>query len=245
MFLPKISIITVTYNAEKYIERTILSVVSQTYSNIEYIIVDGASKDKTLDVIAKYNAHSVLVSEPDNGLYDAMNKGLERATGDYVWFINAGDIINSSETLEVIIQNGNGADFLYGNTVVIDEFGNIKPYHKIKPDESVMNYKKFINGMVVCHQSMLVKRMLAARYDFSRFKIACDIEWCIKSAKNCHSFKDINIVISKFLDGGVSQQNRLKAVKERFWICIKHFGWASTILQQIKIGLNYFLKFKT
>lgn len=246
MTSPKVSIITITYNAEKYIERTILSVCSQTYKNIEYIIVDGASKDNTLHIIENYksNIHT-LISEPDKGLYDAMNKGLAVATGDYVWFMNAGDVIFDENTLFNIIQHSGGEDFIYGDTIVIDENGNTKPYHKQKPLDSTLSYKSFINGMIICHQSILVKRTLAATYDFSHFKLACDIEWCIKTVKNCKTFRDTNIVISKFLDGGVSQNNRMKAVKERFWISVKHFGLVNTIIQHVSIGINYLFKYQS
>ncbi|MDR2684094.1 MAG: glycosyltransferase, partial [Prevotellaceae bacterium] len=98
-----LSIITVTYNAEKHIERTLKSVINQTYSEIEYIIIDGKSTDKTLEKISKYkNSKFKIISEHDNGLYDAMNKGLRLATGDFVWFINAGDAIFASDTTKKI-----------------------------------------------------------------------------------------------------------------------------------------------
>ena len=89
---PKFSIITVTYNAAKVLEDTIQSIVTQTYKNLEYIIVDGGSTDETLDIIHKYQEHiTTVISEPDQGLYDAMNKGIKLATGDYLCFLNAGD----------------------------------------------------------------------------------------------------------------------------------------------------------
>jgi len=103
---PTFSIITVTYNAERWLERTILSVLSQSYPNIEFIIVDGASKDGTVDIIKQYEPGiASWVSEPDKGLYDAMNKGLRMATGDYVWFINAGDTLYTSDTLQSIVAS--------------------------------------------------------------------------------------------------------------------------------------------
>ena len=101
---PKFSIITVTYNAGKVLEDTIQSVVFQTYRNMEYIIVDGGSKDNTLEVAEKYRNHiSQLISEPDKGLYDAMNKGIRLATGNYICFLNAGDELHENETLQKIV----------------------------------------------------------------------------------------------------------------------------------------------
>ncbi|KAA6309028.1 putative glycosyltransferase, partial [termite gut metagenome] len=99
-FTPKFSIITVTYNARKVLENTIRSVISQTYRNIEYIIIDGASEDDTLSFIGKYRPYiHILVSEPDGGLYEAMNKGIAYATGDYLCFLNAGDGFHAEDTL--------------------------------------------------------------------------------------------------------------------------------------------------
>ena len=239
---PLISVITVTFNAEKYIERTLLSVVNQSYPSIEYIIVDGASKDNTLSIIEGYNSKiSQLVSSPDKGLYDAMNKGIDLATGDFIIFMNAGDEFESQSTIERAFLNYKNEDFVYGGTQVITEDGKIKSYHKKKPTQSEISYRSFINGMVVCHQSMFVRRSCAEKFDFSEFKLACDIDWVIRSLKNCKSFKDSGIIISRFLDGGVSQSNKKTAIRERFWICIKHFGWIATLFQQVKIGIRYIL----
>ena len=127
---PLFSIITVTYNAEKVLERTLRSVAEQSYARIEYIVIDGASTDGTMEIVTSYKSQSPglvrfeVISEPDKGLYDAMNKGLRVATGDYVWFLNAGDTLQSPETVarlaEVAERNGM-PDILYGETDVVDE----------------------------------------------------------------------------------------------------------------------------
>ena len=123
--LPTFSIITVTYNAGKVLEDTIQSVISQTYRNVEYIIVDGNSKDNTLEIIGKYPKHvSKMVSEPDKGLYDAMNKGIRMATGDYLCFLNAGDKFHEKETLQQIaetLKDKDLPDVIYGETAIVDE----------------------------------------------------------------------------------------------------------------------------
>ena len=122
---PKFSIITVTYNAEKVLEDTIQSVIAQTYHHIEYIIVDGASKDGTLSIINRYRSHiHTVVSEPDKGLYDAMNKGIALASGDYLCFLNAGDCFHEDDTLQQMVHTINGnelPDILYGETAIVDK----------------------------------------------------------------------------------------------------------------------------
>ena len=102
---PTFSIITITYNAVRLVEQTLLNVLSQSYPNIEYIVIDGGSTDGTVDIIRRYESGlAYWVSEPDKGIYDAMNKGLQKATGDYVWFINAGDTLCSSDTVQSVVS---------------------------------------------------------------------------------------------------------------------------------------------
>lgn len=121
---PKFSVITVTYNAEKVLEDTVQSVISQTYHHVEYIIIDGASKDGTLEIVNRYRDRiHQLVSEPDKGLYDAMNKGIALATGDYLCFLNAGDSFHEDDTLQKMVHSINGndlPDILYGETALVD-----------------------------------------------------------------------------------------------------------------------------
>ena len=122
---PKISVITISYNAEKEIEKTILSVISQTYSNIEYLIIDGASKDDTMVIVNKYKDRiSHIVSEPDKGIYDAMNKGVKYATGEWIVMMNAGDIFNNESVLQNIMNNiPEGKSFLYSDFYIVGSDG--------------------------------------------------------------------------------------------------------------------------
>ena len=128
MHNPKFSIITVTYNAGKTLEKTIQSIISQSYRNVEYIIVDGKSKDNTLQIADTYKQGiHCIVSEPDKGLYDAMNKGIRLATGDYLCFLNAGDKFHDNDTLQRMVdslKDGELPDVLYGKTAIVDENGN-------------------------------------------------------------------------------------------------------------------------
>ena len=123
---PTFSIITITYNAVRLVEQTLLNVLSQSYPNIEYIVIDGGSTDGTVDIIRRYESGlAYWVSEPDKGIYDAMNKGLQKATGDYVWFINAGDTLCSSDTVQSVVSRWQKRkalpDIIYGETNIVDE----------------------------------------------------------------------------------------------------------------------------
>ena len=124
----QLSIITITYNAEQYLERTIQSIINQSDQDFEYIIIDGKSKDGTLQIAEKYKSRvNKLISEPDKGLYDAMNKGLKNASGDFVWFMNAGDEINDNQAVEKIYKAiSDKIDVLYGDTFFVDDDGNIQ-----------------------------------------------------------------------------------------------------------------------
>jgi len=234
--LPKVSIITVSYNAEPYIERTIKSVQEQTYPNIEYLIIDGASKDGTMDIVYRYNeVVSILVSERDKSLYDAMNKGIQRATGDYIWFMNAGDRIAHPETLEQAITGAGDADFIYGKTIRVTEDGEEHPWHKEHPKAATLTWKSFGEGMVVCHQSMLVRRSLAPLYDDANWKHVADIDWCLKVMKRVNRAHDTGAVMSLFLEGGFSNQTKRASLKERFRVVRAHLGLGGALLSHLRI----------
>ncbi|GIV35166.1 MAG: glycosyl transferase [Chitinophagales bacterium] len=233
---PKLSIITVCFNAEQFLERTIESIVSQTYPHLEYILVDGGSTDGTLSVIKKYERHiGRWHSEPDQGLYDAMNKGMRMATGDYLWFMNAGDRIYGPQTVKQIFRDSHNEDFIYGNVVRIDENGNERKWHKPIPPQGKLTARSFINGMVICHQSMIVKKSLAPEFNL-KWKIANDIDWSIRVLKQCRTTLFLNIPFCYFLEGGYSARNRWLAVTERFHITREHFGLLPALMQQFKIA---------
>ncbi len=225
----KISIITVTYNAANVLEPTILSVIAQDYPHIEYIIVDGNSSDNTIDIIKKYEKHiSKWISEPDQGLYDAMNKGLQMATGDYVMFLNAGDRLAYPTVLSEVFQQCGGADFIYGGVLRVDEKGYYRPWHKRYPLPEKLSYKSFLKGMVICHQTMIVKRQLAPMYDL-RWQLSADIDWSIRLMKQVKTKCYFNNVLVYFQMGGVSARRRKQAWKERWQLLQKHFGFFPTL----------------
>jgi hypothetical protein len=166
-----------------------------------------------------------------------MNKGLEAATGDYVWFLNAGDVIESNDTLSLAINNSNYADILYGETNIIDEQGKVLGTRtqlttRKLPQQLTIN--DFKNGMVVNHQALIVKRNIAVKYNLL-YAILGDYDWVIRSLKNAKTVKNTGIIISRFLQGGVSTKRQKFALQERFKVSVHHFGLASTLFHHALI----------
>ena len=244
MTTPKISVITVVYNGEEHIGRTIESVIGQTSEQIEYIIIDGKSTDKTLDIIAGFKGVDLLVSEPDSGLYDAMNKGLMAATGEYVWFLNSGDQIYSNNTVEMMIAGLEGVpDIIYGGTMIIDEKQNEIGDRRLKPPDQ-LTWKSFRQGMVVCHQSIIVKREVAPAYNLN-YRLSADFDWAIRSVKKAAQIHNTNLILSRFLEGGLTDHNIKAGLKERFKIMGRFYGLIPTILRHFVFGIrltNYYLR---
>lgn len=221
-FTPKISIITVVFNGEKVLEKTMQSVFSQTYDNIEYVIIDGGSTDDTLNIISKYKDRiTYWSSEPDRGIYEAMNKGLKNSTGDYVWFLNAGDEIYAADTLQKVFSH-KPADAYYGDVGYIDEKGEDLGTRTLKSPPEELSWKEMIRGMVVSHQSFIVRKDYAVNYDL-RYKYTADVDWMIRTLKNCRTVLNTKLILSKFLVGGFSKKNIISSNRERFSILRKHF----------------------
>lgn len=243
MKLPVVSIITITYNASRWLERTILSILSQSYSNIEYIIIDGGSTDGTVDIIKQYaSGISYWVSEPDKGIYDAMNKGLQKATGDYVWFINAGDSLYTSDTVQRVVSLVQKKkvlpDIIYGETSIIDEDGNSQGRRRLKaPDK--LSWKSFRMGMLVCHQSFITKRTIVPLYDLA-YRYSSDFDWCIRCMKQAKSIYNTRMVLSNFLEGGVSTTQRKASLKERYDVMCKYYGIVSTSLLHVWFAMRFY-----
>lgn len=235
---PKISIITVVFNGRSVIERTIKSVLQQSYSQIEYIIIDGGSTDGTNDIIKNYQSKiAVTTSEKDNGIYDAMNKGLRLATGDYVLFLNAGDELYAADTITNVFSLSANADVYYGNTIVVDTAGKELGDRRLKPPAQ-LNWKSLKYGMCVSHQSFIAKRTLCDFYNLD-YSISADIDWVINILKQSSKIVYSNNYISKFLEGGISNKSRTKALKERFAIMVNHYGFFQTLWNHLFILLRY------
>jgi len=239
-----ITVITVVFNGEDHIARTIESVLDQSYKNIEYLIVDGKSTDRTLEIVGSYKGVDRVISEPDSGLYDAMNKGLKAATGEYVWFLNSGDQIYSKDTVELMVAGLNGTpDIIYGGTMIIDEEQNEVGDRRLKPPAR-LTWKSFRQGMVVCHQSILVRKVLAPEFNLE-YRLSADIDWAIRAARGAGQIHNSNLVLSRFLEGGLTSSNIKAGLKERFKIMRQFYGLMPTIFRHFGFGFrltNFYLK---
>jgi glycosyltransferase involved in cell wall biosynthesis len=238
---PTISIITVVYNGGDLLARTINSIRRQKFKNIEYIIIDGGSADTTLEVIkANLDMVNFWVSESDEGLYDAMNKGLKAASGKYVWFINAGDEIYDEYTLAGIFdpEKDDETDIYYGSAVIIDSTGQEVGLRRQKLPGK-LNWRSLKNGMVVSHQSFIVKRSIAPNYNL-RYKCSADIDWVIASLKIAVKIVNTQKNLSRFLEGGRSRQTIIPSLKERFVIMTEYYGLIPTLWYHIPIAFRFF-----
>ena len=237
--MTKISIITVVYNSEKYIRRTIESIVGQDYPAIEYIIIDGKSKDTTMQIVNEYRDRiAVIVSEPDKGLYDAMNKGLRLATGSYVLYINSGDALSSPTLLSDIFNNVPAdSDVIYGDTQITDEDGNILHNRRHRPPEQ-LTWRDYKRGMLVCHQSFIAKRTLCDEYD-TNYRYAADYDWCLNILLKSRVVTNYGKDISLFMDGGQTKRTIVPGLKERYRIMCKYYGKAKATFWNFILGVKF------
>jgi glycosyltransferase involved in cell wall biosynthesis len=228
IFLPLITIITVVLNGVSTLEDTIKSVIHQTYPNIEYIIIDGGSTDGTIDIIKKYeNYLDYWVSEPDRGIYNAMNKGIKLANGYYINFMNSGDYFVDNNTINEIFKKIDirYCDIIYGNTLLSHE----KQFFRCIPK----SLKKLTKGMVFIHQSSFSKRelFLEELYD-ENFMLSADYKWFMImyfSRKKNFCYKDIYISVFDG-DNGIGSKKIFQASFENFKIRLKILGIKSSFI---------------
>lgn len=231
----KISIITVTYCAEATLERTLQSVAEQTYTDIEHLVIDGASKDGTL-AIARRFPHVKVVSEPDRGLYDAMNKGIGLATGEFLCFLNAGDRLHSADTIaRVAAAAESSTAVVYGDTAIVDGDGQFLYRRRLAPPER-LTWRSFRQGMLVCHQAFYVNRAVVQPYDL-HYRFSADFDWCIRCMKEGErrGMRNVEVkeYVADYLNEGMTTANHKASLLERFGIMVRHYGWVSTIAQHI------------
>ena len=230
------SIITIVYNAEKLIHGTMQSVLNQTFTNYEYIVVDGNSKDATFKIVQDFQEKHPLsikaISEPDRGLYDAMNKGLARATGDFVLFLNAGDHLFEPTTLEKIAASITpNTDILFGETMLVnDERQHIGTRSNLTVQKlpNKLTWRSLHLGMVVCHQSFLASRKLTSPY--IEGNLAADIDWVMKCLKNAQNPTNTHTIISEYLMGGVSKKQHQQSLKDRYAVLKTHYGFLPNLI---------------
>ncbi len=237
----KISIITVCFNAEALIEQTLRSVVDQNFTSKQYLIIDGNSTDSTLEIVSQYReAIDQIVSEPDGGIYDAMNKGLSLATGEYVLFLNAGDQLFSNQTLETLFALDD-ADIYYGETTLINDKQEVlgtRSELTTRPLPRNLNVRSFLNGQPVSHQSFIVRRELIGNFDL-QFQCSADIDWMIRAVRNAKIIRNSGITISRYLLGGTSDRKLKKCWIERARILLRYFNPMLVLLAHFKFALRY------
>lgn len=249
----KVSIITVCKNAQDTIGRTIQSVISQDYQDIEYLIIDGDSTDETLNTVNQYRRKiNVVISEADKGLYYAMNKGIERSTGDIIYFLNAGDMLFKANTISKVVK-------AFEKTHVDIIYGDIALYNPNQPQKLILRSQKNVSNFflvhdTIYHQSIFTKKRIFLKYGKfnTQYKLSADYEWILRSfikykVPNFH----LNQPVAKFLRGGLSS-NEIKSFKERFKILPLYFNTFQVISNGflfwlvhrviVKVKREFFLK---
>lgn len=247
----RFTVITITYNAEKVLQRTLDSVLHQTYEGVEHLIIDGASKDGTIALAEAYkqqsdtsgNGHKVIIkSEPDHGIYDAMNKGLNQAYGDYVVYMNAGDCFPQEDTLEQIVRRCKLTEspsnelpgVLYGNTDIVDGEGRYLHPRRLQPPTQ-LSWRSFRHGMLVCHQAFYARTDIAKNLPYDTlYRFSADVDWCIRVMRETERMGlplcNINMVVANYTEEGATTKNHQASLKERFDVMRRHYGLFTTLV---------------
>lgn len=262
----KFTVATVTYNAAAQIERTIASVEDQDYPHVEHLIIDGNSQDATLEAVHHYQERNSIaavpheincLSEPDQGLYDAMNKAIEMATGDYIVFLNAGDCLHAPDTLrhiaesiEASLHNSKKQSVLpavaYGDTHLVDDEGNFIRRRRLTPPER-LTWRSFKNGMLVCHQAFYVRTDLAKSHHYDLdYRLSADFDWCVRilryAARHRLPLLNLRRVVADYLSEGMTTRNHKASLRERFHIMTRHYGWPVTLAHHAWFVVRSILK---
>ena len=255
----KFTIVTCTFNAEHELQRTLDSVFHQSYADVEHLILDGLSHDRSVEMAQTYKQRSdeartghevVVCSERDSGLYDAMNKGIARAAGDYIVFLNAGDTFPSEATLEHIAHSiGDGEALpgvIYGDTDIVNDEGRFLRHRRLQPPAK-LTWRSFRNGMLVCHQAFYVLTTLAKDNPYNlNYRFSADVDWCIrvmKEAERQHlTLKNVDEVVVNYLDGGMTEKNHRASLRERFSIMRRHYGLPLTLIMHVWFAVRQLKK---
>jgi glycosyltransferase involved in cell wall biosynthesis len=260
----KFTIVTVTYNAAGTLPRTAASVLTQTYRHVEHLIIDGASADATVAVAEAYkaksdaasNGHTVaIVSEPDRGIYDAMNKGLERAVGDYVLFLNAGDFLPAADTIETVIRcgrleempSGEWPAVLYGDTNIVDDEGRFLRRRRLSPPEH-LSWRSFLHGMLVCHQAFYARTDVARGIDYDlHYRYSADVDWCIRVMKEAHRRNlplcNLHAVVVNYTEEGQTTLHHKASLRERYRVMCRHYGKVATFFMHCWFVVRSLIKY--
>ena len=258
----KFTVVTITYNAEQVLQRTLDSVLSQTHSDVEHLVIDGASTDGTLPMAEAYKAecdasglgHKVIVrSEPDEGIYDAMNKGLTQASGDYIIYMNAGDCFPQADTLEEIAHrcrlNELPSDelpaVLYGGTDIVDGEGRYLRPRRLQPPQK-LTWRSFRHGMLVCHQAFYARTDIAKNLQYdTRYRYSADVDWCIRVMKEADRMalplQNIGMVVANYMEEGMTTRHHRESLKERYRVMAHHYGQLSTFFMHCWFAVRKFI----
>ena len=242
-----ITYVTITYNAASVLQRTLDSVLAQDYPHITHLIIDGASTDGTLGMVNAYikrsnaadNGHRIQVtSEPDKGIYDAMNKGIRSLDGDYVCFLNAGDFLPSPDIASRIVAQVEHSPVapavLYGDTDIVDGEGRFLRHRRLAPPER-LTWKSFRHGMLVCHQAFYARTDLAIATPFDQsFRYSADVDWCIRIMKAAQEenapLLNLHTVVANYTEEGQTTLHHRESLLERYRVMERHYGRVSTLL---------------
>nr|WP_295933526.1 glycosyltransferase family 2 protein [uncultured Dyadobacter sp.] len=240
---PLLTVVTVTFNAEQFLDRTLESFENalgqvKNPAEIEYLIIDGGSTDQTLDIARRYSHFiSKVVSERDKGLYDAMNKGINLSSGQYLWFLNAGDEVYDPGVLAKLLSAmSTGADVLYSDAMMVREDGTeVGLRSRFTPHTlpEHLTWKDFSMGMKVCHQAFIASRQIAPHYDDQN--LSADIDWEIACLKKARQVRFLPFVLCRYLLGGMSVKNHRRSLKDRFIVLRRHFGLIPTLFSHLLI----------
>lgn len=230
---PLLTIITICYNAEATIAPTLRSLAEQSDQSFEYLVIDGASQDSTISLVQTLYPRATVHSEPDHGLYDAMNKGLRHATGTYIWYLNAGDTLRTPDTVRTVCAalETHQSDLLYGDTMIVDgAYQDLHP-RRLRPPHQ-LTQRSFANGMLICHQAFIPRRKLAPIYDL-RYRYSADYDWCIKIIDAIHSQYRIDDYLVNYLNEGVTTRNHRASLLERLRIMARRYGWFTALARHV------------
>ena len=270
----RITYVTITYNAAAVLQRTLDSILQQDYEYIVHLIIDGASTDDTLVMIDDYIEHSnamgnghriQVMSEPDKGIYDAMNKGLRSLDGDYVCFLNAGDFLPAKNTVTKIVEHINSQlsarplvartartlhsqlpAVLYGDTDIVDGKGRFLHHRRLSPPER-LTWKSFRQGMLVCHQAFYARTdfAIATPYDM-QYRYSADVDWCIRvmkaAAKENVPLLNLKMVVANYTQEGQTTLHHRESLIERYRVMEHHYGRIQTFLLHIWFVVRSFFK---
>ena len=253
---PFVSVITVCFNAREDLLKTLDSVTANRQKMsilegrneengplVEQIVIDGASKDGTPELLEQLVMKGVVqhfLSEPDKGIYDAMNKGMRIAQGTYILFMNAGDTFREEETLRKlylqVLTSGKLPDILYGETMIVNDQGeDLYPRHHQAP--KCLTKESYLGGMLICHQSFYARRSLAPQYDL-HYHLSSDYDWCLKIIEKSQSTLYCPEYLTNYLCEGATTRHRWKSLRERFEIMYQHFGLIKTLRAHMRLLLQ-------